>query len=213
MQYNTTGHAGSEIHKFINENVVSSCLKVENSRRKRYMKNEIVRQAQPRKKATKDKSTKGYLGETSDMSEHALEIAKNIQLATLETNRTNRATILANTLGQKLNLKWKEVRKSVVNCCHFGQIINARSRKSYKKLLEEMLYTKSDNTAEVRHQRLYELEALKMFSLVHKKHQLEETGIFIDKTLSFLGYLLHYTFVTHLLTLFLRCVAFTTVWC
>lgn len=212
VQYNTTGHAGSEMHKFINENVVSSCLKVENSRRKHYIKNEIARQAQPRKKATKDKTTKGYKGQTADLSEHALEVAKNIQLAKLDANRTNRGMILINTFGQKYNQKWIEVRKSVVNCSYFGRIINARSPKSYKNLLEEMLYTKSANTAEVRHQRLYEPEALKMFSLVHKDHQLDETGIFIDKELCFLG--VYYIFVrptTHSFSLFLRCVAFTTI--
>lgn len=164
VQYNTNGHAGSEMHKFNNENVVRSCLKLENSLRKHYIRNEIARQEQPRKKATKDKTTKGYgYCQAPDMSEHALEVAKNIQLAKLDANRINRDMILVNTFGQKHNLKWLEVRKNLVNCSYFGRIINSRSPQSYKNLLEEMLYTKSCNTAEVRHQRLYESEALKMF--------------------------------------------------
>lgn len=42
-------------------------------------------------------------------------------------------------------------------------------------------------TAQIRHQRLYEQEAIKMFSLLHRKHKLEQTGIFIDEEFSFLG--------------------------
>lgn len=78
--------------------------------------------------------------------------------------------------GQKHNLKWLEMRKKLINCCYFGRIINARGPKSYKKMLYEMLYSTSEsgNTAELRHQRLYDTEALKMFSLVHRKHELKK---------------------------------------
>lgn len=196
VQYNSDGHAGSEFHKFNSLNTHNSCLKLENGRKRHYVANEAANQVKPRNKSFKDKSTKGYGDCQVDMSEHSLKIAKDIELDKLNTNRLNRERILTNTYGQKHNLEWLEVRKKMINCSYFGRIINSRSPKSYKTLLFDLLYSESEfgNSAELRHQRLYESEALKMFSLLHSKHDLEKTGIFIDKDISYLGVLLHFIF-------------------
>lgn len=123
------------------------------------------------------------------MSEHALENAKAIELEKLKTNQINREKILAETYGQRHNSTWSESRKKLLNCSFFGRIINSRGPKSYTKVLDEMLYSDSEfgNTAEQRHQRLFETEALKMFNLRHNDYELEKTGLVIDKELSFLG--------------------------
>lgn len=197
VQYNTKGHAGSEFHKFYGVNSDNSCMKLENDRKRHYAQNEAANQVKPRNRSFKDKSTKGYGGcQAIDISEHSLEIAKNIELEKLNSNRLNREVILASTIGQKHNTKWLEVRKKMINCSFFGRIINSRSPKSFKALLEDLLYTESEfgNSAELRHERLYQPEALKMFSLVYKKHALEKTGIFIDKDRSYLGVLFHFNF-------------------
>lgn len=193
VQYNSKGHAGSEFHKHYSVDTYQNCLKMENSRNHHYAQNEAARENKPRKIAAADKSTKGYKNpQEPDLSDHAFEVAKNIELDKLHTNQLNRETILKNTYGQKLNWNWIESRKKLINCSYFGRIINARTPNSYTKLLYEMLYSESEfgNTAELKHQRLYETEALKMFSLVRKKHRLVKTGMFIDKELSFLGFII-----------------------
>lgn len=167
---------------------------MENSRNRHYIQNEAARQKKPRKKAIADTSTKGYSDpQTLDMSEHAFEIAKKIELDKLKTDQLNRDMILTSTYGQKLNLKWLESRVKIINCSYFGRIINARSPKTYTTLLYEMLYTGREfgNTAELKHQRLYETEALKMFSLVHNDYDLQKTGLFIDKDCSYIGFIIH----------------------
>lgn len=190
VQYNTKGHAGSEFHKCNNINPNKPLLKMENFRKQHYAKNEAARQINPRKRATNDKTTAGYKeGQRPDMSERALETAKNIELAKYETKRLNRDIILADTYGQKHCQKWLESRKKMINCSYFGRIINSQSPKSYTKLLEEILYSDCEfgNTAANLHHRMFEEKALIMFSEVYKKHNLEQTGLFIDRELGFLG--------------------------
>lgn len=200
VQYNSKGHAGSEFHKHNSLVQNNLCLKMENERIRHYAKNEAARKLNPRKKATKDKTTKGYKdGERPDLSERALEVAKNIELEKLETDRLNRYDILRDTVGMKHNDRWIEIRKKRINCNYFGRIIYARGPKSYPKILEEMLYnpTESGNTAEVCHQRMYQQEALKMFTLAHHDHELLQTGIFIDSELSYLGLIFNLQIITH----------------
>lgn len=190
VQYNSKGHAGSEFQKCFSINTEQLCLKMENERIRHYAQNEAARQIKPRKRCIIDKRVKGYGDcQLPDLSEHSLEVAKNIEIDKLKTNQLNRDVILKSTYGQKHNFKWLESRKRIINCSYFGRIINSRSPKSYKTLLYQMLYSENEsgNTAELRHQRLYEMEALKMFSLVHTEYELEKTGLFIDKELCYLG--------------------------
>lgn len=163
---------------------------MENCRIDHYAKNEAARKVKPRKKATKDKTTKDYKdGQRTDLSGRAYEAAKDIQLEKLQTNRDNRDNIIKDTHGQKFNRNWKDYRKKLINCTYFGRIVCARGPKSYANILEEMLYAPIDsgNTAQACHQRLYEKDALNMFSLVHNKYELQKTGLFIDKELGYLG--------------------------
>lgn len=164
-------------------------MKIENARNKHYAKNEAARQIKPRKKATKDKTVKGYKVQKEDLSGRGLENAIRIELSNIETNRIDRDWTLTTTFGQKHNSKWKEIRKKLINCNYFGRIIKAQGPKSYQKILEEMLYSPVEfgNNAEIRHQRIYELEALTVFQQARKKFPLEKTGIFIDEELGFLG--------------------------
>lgn len=219
VQYNSKGHAGSQFHQFysIDAHKHNYCLKIENSRITHYANNEIARQTKPRNRATKDKTVTGYKAQREDLSESALEVAINIQLDKVETNRIDRDIILTSTFGQKHNQKWKETRKKLINCNYFGRIINARGPASYTKLLEEMLYSPIEwsNTAEVRHQRLCEPAALEIFSLVHKDYELEKTGIFIDEELGFLGVFTNVIFfgrATQLSIYLLRSITFKTFW-
>lgn len=193
MQYNTKGHAGSVFHELhtLNLQPSKSCLKLENSRINHYAKNEAARQIKPRKRTVNDKITKGYGAcQLPDLSERAFEVSKNIVIDNLNINRLNRDVVLANTFGQKYNFKWYETRKKLLNCSYFGRVINAKGPKSYKNLVDEILYSEKEfgNVAELRQQRLYECEALRMFSLIHKDYELEKTGLFIDCELGFLGF-------------------------
>lgn len=152
------------------------------------MINEIARQAKPRVRVTKDKVTKGYGDcQKPDLTGNAFEISKKNVLDQINTNRLNRDVILARTYSQRHNTEWRNARKKLINCNYFGQIVNCRAPKSYKRLLLEMLYSPKENTADIRHNRLHEEASLKMFTLLHKDHKLEKTGLFIDKERGYLG--------------------------
>ncbi|KAG4067520.1 hypothetical protein HA402_005292 [Bradysia odoriphaga] len=190
VQFNTKGHFGSVFHELFAIHANNNCRELENARIKHYAKNEEARQKKLRKRAVKDKNVKAYgPGPRPDLNGKAFENAKNIVLDTINTKRLDRDAILAETFGQKYNAKWGEKRKKLVNCSYFGRIINSRSPASYKNLVFEILYTDKEfgNSADLRHQRLYESTALKMFSMVHKEFELEQTGLFIDKELGFLA--------------------------
>lgn len=189
VQFNSKGHAGSQFHEHFSIIPNNYCLQMENARKTHYVNNEIKRQAKPRKRAEKDKAVKGYKAQKEDLSDRALVVSMDLVLAKLEENRNNRDVILDDTFGQKHNQKWKEIRKNLINCNYLARILNTRGPKSYEKLLEEMMYSPTDlsNTAEMRHQRLYEPEALKTFSKIHTTYELQKTGIFIDEELSYLG--------------------------
>lgn len=219
VQFNSGGHAGSQFHEHFSIIPNNYCLKIEDARKTHYVNNEIKRQAKPRKRAVKDKTVKGYKAQKEDLSDRALVVSMNVELAKLEENRTNRDSILENTFGQKHNQKWKEIRKKLINCNYLARILNARGPKSYEKLLEEMMYSPIDlsNSAEMRHQRLYESEALNTFAQIHKIYKLEKTGIFIDQELSFLGicyiFLLKILFGENTVLVFhVRRISFEIIW-
>lgn len=188
VQYNTKGHAGSHFHDVYSLNTASSCLKMENSRIKHKARNETARQAKPRVRVAKDKETKGY-GEPQkvDLSGSAFEVAKQSILEKINTDRLNRDMILMNTYSQRHSDEWRISRKKLINCNYFGRIVHSRSPKSYKGILFEMLYSPKENSAENRHRRVHEESALKMFSLLYGEHELEKTGLFIDKEFGYLG--------------------------
>lgn len=201
MQYNTKGHAGSEFHKHNNIVPNNNCRRIENWRINHYAQNEAARKLKPRKRATKDKTTKDYKdGQRPDLSDRAYDTAKSIQLEKLQRNLEERDNILKDTHGQKFNRNWIDYRKKLINCTYFGRIVCARGPKSYANILEEMLYAPIDSgkTAQACHQRLYEKNALKMFSQVHSKYELQQTGLFIDKELGYLGTQLNCNYIYRL---------------
>lgn len=191
VQRNTDGHAGSEIHKLTNENSGKLLLKIETRRINKCSRNAAANTKNPRKKVFKDARSSKFYGPDvgRDMEERAFEAAKKVELARLDADRLNRELILKQTYGQRYCTKWFEVRKKLINNTYFARIVNAVSPKSYKNLLKEMLYSPAEfaKSAAVRYQLMYEKDALKYFSSNYRDHELQKTGIFIDKDKSYLG--------------------------
>lgn len=71
---------------------------------------------------------------------------------------------------------------------HFARIVKALSPKSYKNILEDILYKRTEfgNNAEMKHKRLVKREALALFGNLYKDHTLQKCGLFIDKVLPYL---------------------------
>lgn len=124
------------------------------------------------------KSNKSYGSQCGkpDLPARSLEAAKTAELARLDADRIGRHTILRDTYGQRLNGRWYTVRKKLIRSTYFHRIVNAQGPKSYKNLLCEMMYSPADlaKSAEVRHQRLLELQALRHFEVEYKDHRLEK---------------------------------------
>lgn len=197
VQHNSDGHSGSKYHEFAFGEVPPSLLKLENERKRKLKKNAIANESKPKRmrftKSTPNKKPKRKLygpgHEDADFTPHAFEVAKKRLLDKLWEDQANRDTLEADTRGQRYNLKWPVIRKNLLTPSYFGRILNVNSRNSYTKIVEEIIYknAKFTNTAETRHQRMFELEGLRIFYDLYGNESVTECGIFIDAELEFLG--------------------------
>lgn len=197
VQLNTGGHSGSKYHEFAFGEISQSCLDLENKRKRKLNKNAIARQSKPKKvryskpKNNKEKRRRRYGPgrEGVDMTPSAYENAKTRFLDMLREDQINRDDIELETRGQRHVSKWILVRRNLLTPSYFGRILNVNSRKSFTKIVEEILYKneKFANTAETRHQRMFEMEALQIFSDLYGSESIQDCGIFIDTEFEFLG--------------------------
>lgn len=203
VHLNSEGHSGSKIQEFIFGESIPICEKMENTRKRKCLNNAIAKQNKPKIYATDEPSNKkkkkkhyGDGHEDIDMTQLEFEVGKTRAFERLRENQINRRNIEMETRAQHHSYKWTEVRRLMLTSSYFGRILNVRNRRSYTKIVEDILYKNSQyaNTAEIRHQRIYEVEALAIFSKVYPHYSIDTCGIFIDKKYSFLG-----TFISFLL--------------
>lgn len=168
---------------------------MEKSRKRKVLQNSIRNQLNPKERKNNDgepkKKKKKQYGEGHedlDFTPPQLELAKNNFMEQLQRDRQNRVAVEFKTRGQRYNTKWSEVRQNLLTSSYFGRILNARNRKSYQKIVEDIIYhnIQHSNTAEQVHQRLHEREALRIFFGIHSNEIIEGCGIFIDAKYSFL---------------------------
>lgn len=169
---------------------------MENVRKRKCLKNAIANQNKPKTRCSdqppnKKKKTKHYGDghEDVDMTPLAFEMAKNRFLERISENHINRDNIQTETRAQRHSLKWMEIRRLILTSSYFGRILNVRNRNSYSTIVEDILYKNVQyaNTAEVRHQRMYEAAALSIFSGVYPFESIDKCGIVIDEKYAFLG--------------------------
>lgn len=168
--------------------------KLEAARKKKTRKNMVAKKSKPRKARFSDPQTDKGIGygpncQTNDMSPHIFDIAKKRFLEALEEDQANRDYINALTLHQHLNRTWRDKRRNLLTSYYFSPIINARNRKSYKTILEKIIYKNEEfsNTAEHRHQKIYEKKALSCFAQLHGAQYIRECGLIIDMDHCFLA--------------------------
>lgn len=106
----------------------------------------------------------------------------------LKQYQRDRLSVEKETVGKKHNNRWHEIRQDLLPSSFFHRIVNAKNRKSYKNILQELMYTKSEfgNSAAIKHQRLVERDALIVFTKLFADQKLIDCGLFIDKDLYFL---------------------------
>lgn len=169
---------------------------MEASRKRKVLQNAIRNELKPKKRKNdesrgngKKKKQYGEGHEDLDFTPSQLEIAKKNFLQELDENRENREDIQVQTKGQRFNCRWSEVRQNLLTSSYFGRILKARNRKSYSKIVEDILYhnNQHSNTAEIVHQRLHEKDALQVFRDSFTNELIDTCGIFIDTEHSFLG--------------------------
>lgn len=197
VQHNTEGHSGSKYHEFAFGEVLKSCLDMENKRKRKLEKNAIVKQSKPKKprfskSSTSKKGKRKHYGagrEEIDFTPQAFEIAKARFFEKLLDDQKNRISIEVETRGQRHVLKWVVIRRNLLTPSYYGRILNANNRKSYTKIVEEILYQNENfgNTAEARHQRIYEMDALQIFFDTYGSSSVSTCGMFIDEVYPFLG--------------------------
>lgn len=199
IQHNTDGHFGSTYHEFAHGEKLDACVKLENARKRKLKANAIAKQSKPKKrrftKATKgtkkgkQRIRYGAGREDVDLSISAYETAECRLLDKLQENQMNRDHVEIETRGQLLNQKWIVLRKDLLTPSYFGRILNVTSRKSYTKIVEDILYKNEAfaNTAEVRHQRMFQSEALQIFFDLYGSESVSSCGLFIDSVFAFLG--------------------------
>ncbi len=196
VQHNTNGHSGSKIQEFIIGKSIPICEKMENDRKRKCSKNAIAKQNKPKAYRNEEppnkKKKKTHYGdgrEDDDMTESEFQLAKIRHMKRLDENQLGRVLLEIETRAQHNSFKWTEIRRLLLTSSYFGRILNVRSRQSYTKIVEEILYQNSrySNTAESRHQRIYELNALSIFSSQYPYYSIMKCGIFIDEEISSLG--------------------------
>lgn len=197
VQYNSEGHSISTFQKFKYDNPQRACQKLEASRKRKVLQNVIRDQIKPKKRKN-DESRKnnnkkrrpyGEGHEDLDFTPSQLETAKNNFLQQLDEDRQNREAILIQTKGQRCNNRWSEIRQNLLTSSYFGRILKVRNRKSYSKIVDDILYHNNQysKAAEFVHQRLYEKDALQIFCDNFRNEIIYTCGIFIDAEHSFLG--------------------------
>lgn len=198
VNFNTNGQTTSTFQKFKYDNPQPAIVQLEKQRKRKVIDNAIRSAQNPEKRKKKNeenqanKKKKNEYGdgrEELDFTPAQLELAKKIFLDQLEQHRLNRLTTEVMTRGQRYNSKWFEVSQNLLTTFYFGRILCARNRKSYQKIVEDILYHNYmfSNTADLVHQRLHEKEALELFCNIHKNETVDVCGIFIDPKHCFIG--------------------------
>lgn len=196
VQYNTNGFSGSAYHTY--KDSTASHIKLlknfELTRKRKVEKNAIAKASKPKKGRYSSQPRdhgKGYGEncEANDMTPHLFDVAKNRYLEQLLEDQNNRDFINRCTIGQHLTQKWREMQNKLLTSRYFSRIVNSRGPESYAKIVDDIVYKKTafGNTADIRHQRIYEKKALQSFSDAHGSDHLSESGIFIDPVHCFLA--------------------------
>lgn len=170
---------------------------MENARKRKVQKNAIYKENRAKKPKLEDKSTNkkvkpkryGTGREELDWEEPVFEVAKQRFLEKLEQNQNDRNALVMETVLQRNSFKWMQVRKGLLTSSYFSRILKANNRKSYTKIVEEIIHknVQYSNTVELRHQRWYQLEALPIFSRTYGSASVSQCGIFIDPKFCFIG--------------------------
>lgn len=198
VHLNSGYHAGSSFQQFKYGKILPAMLKMENQRKRKVEINTIRKEENKKRKFEEEpsvpsdnKKKKGYgeRHEDVDLTTAQFEVAKIIFLERLNEDRIMRHSIQTETLEQRHSSKYCQVKQCLLTSSYFSRILHARSRKSYKKIVEDILYrnTLYTNTANQNHQRLYQMEALEVFSHLYENEPIDRCGIFIDEKYSFLG--------------------------
>lgn len=196
VHYNTNCHSGSKINEFIFGESYPLLEKMEADRKRKCLKNAISKASKKKRIVSdeppnKKKKTKDYgdgHGDV-DMSQSAYDIAKTRFLERLERNQSDRENIQIETRAQNHSFRFIEVRRLLLTSSYFGRVLRVRGRSSFTKIVEEILYKNSRfaNTADGRHQKIYEQEGLSIFCGLYKDEPVLRCGIFIDGKYPFLG--------------------------
>lgn len=196
VQYNSGGHSGSAYHKFKSSTAThfEPLVNLEQCRKRKVEKNAISKAAKPKKARYSTKiadNGKGYGEncESNDMTPHLFEIAKNRYMEQRLQDQNDRDFINRCTIGQHLVQKWREMQNKLLTSRYFSRIINARGPESYSNIVFDIIYKKTafSNTADSRHQHIYEKKALQCFFDRHGSAYVSESGLFIDPVHCFLG--------------------------
>lgn len=195
VQYNTKGHSGSSIQEFIFGKSTPICKKMENVRKRKCLKNAAAEARKPKNYPSEEppkKKKKRQYGdghEDIDMNEAEFAAARVRFYERITENQSNRSSIEIETRAQHHSFKWAEVRRLLLTSSYFGRILNARSRNSYPNIVTNILYQNAEysNTADMRHQRIYETEAISAFTDLYPHDSIKTCGIFIDRKIPFLG--------------------------
>lgn len=221
VQFNSKGHSGSKFHEHTYGNTLDTCVNLENNRKRKVAKNavykEVIKSKKPKedKKAANRKAKPKHYGDGHqdlDMMDSAYEIAKNRFLEKLLKNQSERQRLAVETKAQHNSFMWIQVRRNMLTSSYFGRILKTRNRKSYTKIIEEMIHRniQYSNSAALRHQRLYQMEALTIFSNVYGPESISQCGIVIDPKICFLGNFVEH-FVCWLFSIVMRNVFFVSV--
>lgn len=196
VHLNSGYQAGSTFQKFKYMKALPEMLKMENKRKRKVKITTIRKQENPKKLrvqedegGNKKKRSYGEGHQEVDMTPAQYETAKKIFLDRINDDQVNRHRIELQTRDKRYSDKYCQIMQDLLTSSYFSRVLHARNRKSYKKIVEDILYHNVlySNAADLVHQRLCEQEALDLFSSLYMSESIDECGVFIDTEFSYLA--------------------------
>lgn len=118
--------------------------------------------------------------EKPDISDDTMQKQKDIIIATLNIQCSQRIQIERETINQSDSSKWHDIRRIRITASNFGSVCRARNFSSYKNKVKQVLYNNCNTTA-MQFGKMNENTAKKQLESQINK-QILPCGIFIDKS-------------------------------
>lgn len=115
------------------------------------------------------------------MTEAEFELEKKKFVDNLIRQQNDRVQLERETVGQVHNVRWKQLRASLLTSSSFGKVCNVKSPESFAGIVQSILYEENMLIKkEIAHSDTYDSHAIEKLEVLENV-KVEKCGLFIDK--------------------------------